>query len=275
MKKILLIAASVLVMVSTAFAQGKIQNNSYFVLATNRAILDYGTIKDYETSNNLREYYNDKYDDLKHYRGAMTLGANFYIHPIGWLIEGFKAGLCLDFIDLGVDYYRFYDKTREISGSTFTYAEEETYSDLTVSYSFNAGVVATVSPFPKFYIDLTAKLCPTFAVNYFKIPAYVWGVKANAPVYERRNPGAEWGGYEFTEDFEGTTINMSNVATKNDEQTGIGLGLDYAFGIDIRYSKLLVGCEWYLGNIKFAYDDWDDQKVHNQRFRVKLGLSFD
>lgn len=275
MKKILLIAASVLVMVSTAFAQGKIQNNSYFVLATNRAILDYGTIKDYETSNNLREYYNDKYDDLKHYRGAMTLGANFYIHPIGWLIEGFKAGLCLDFIDLGVDYYRFYDKTREISGSTFTYAEEETYSDLTVSYSFNAGVVATVSPFPKFYIDLTAKLCPTFAVNYFKIPAYVWGVKAKAPVYERRNPGAEWGGYEFTEDFEGTTIDMDNVATKNDEQTGIGLGLDYAFGIDIRYSKLLVGCEWYLGNIKFAYDDWDDQKVHNQRFRVKLGLSFD
>ena len=79
----------------------------------------------------------------------------------------------------------------------------------------------------------------------------------------------------------GYAIECKNGATPdkveiiNEEDTGIGLGLDYSFGIDIRYSKLMIGCEWVLGNIKYSYDVWDDQKVYNQRFRVKLGLSFE
>ena len=117
MKKILLLTVSALLLCFAAFSQGYIKNNSYFNIALNRPIMKYGNLEDLSCSNNLRQFYKEKYgDDLKHYAGALTVGANFYIHPIGWVIEGFKAGLCLDFIDLSADYYNFEDATRAAGG---------------------------------------------------------------------------------------------------------------------------------------------------------------
>ncbi|MBO7054677.1 MAG: hypothetical protein J6X43_01970 [Bacteroidales bacterium] len=273
MKRLLLIPLVLLIACTTAFSQGKIKNNSYFTLGLNRPIMKYGNLVDYSCSNNLRRFYAEKYgSDLKHYAADLAVGADFYIHPIGWLIEGFKAGLCMDFIDLSADYYRFPDATRTAGGVKSE--DTENYNDLTVAYSLNVGVVATISPADKFYIDLKAKLCPTFAVNYFRIPAYQIAVAANSPAFERRNAGYEYGGYTVV-DKNGNEVNTNAVGIVNEEDTGIGLGLDYSFGIDIRYSKLMIGCEWVLGNIKYSYDVWDDQKVYNQRFRVKLGLSFE
>lgn len=266
MKKILLLTVSALLLCSAAFSQGYIKNNSYFNIALNRPIMKYGNLEDLSCSNNLRQFYKEKYgDDLKHYAGALTVGANFYIHPIGWVIEGFKAGLCLDFIDLSADYYNFEDATRAAGGKKSE--DTEKFNDLTVAYSFNVGAVATISPAKNFYIDLTAKVCPTFAVNYFKIPAFQESVEANSHAVEYRNAGLEWGGYDVT--------NQDGVGIIKEEDTGLGLGLDYAFGFDLRYSKFMIGCEWILGKIKYSYDVWDDQKLYNQRLRVKIGMSFE
>lgn len=270
MKKLLLIPLAVLMTCSVSFAQGNIKNNSYFNLTWVRPISDYGTIVDKESPNNLLQYYRDKSgDDLKHYSGALNVGANFYIHPVGWIIEGFKPGLCIDFIDLGVDYYNFPDAIHD-NGKVDT----TNYNDLTATYSLNVGVIATISPAKNFYIDLTAKLCPTFAVNYFRIPAYAkLGATSTNEVFEYRTPGIEYGGYDVTPtDF---VDGMKVVPTKEAEDTGIGLGLDYSFGFNLRYSRFSLGCEWVLGNIKYSYDTWDEQKVNNQRLKVKLGLSFE
>ncbi len=264
MKKLLLFPLVLVLACSTAFSQGTIKNNSYFNLIWSRPIMDNGVIYGSETPNNLREFYKAKYGtDLSHYSGAINVGANFYIHPIGWLIEGFKAGLCLDFIDLGADYYKFSGYQQNPGG--LQASEEENFTDLKVSYSLNVGVIATMSPVKNFYIDLTAKLCPTFGVNYFKLPAYQVGTKP----FERKNTGTEWGGYEVP------GVDYRILGTKDAEETGIGLGLDYAFGFNIRYSKLSVGCEWLLGNIKYSYENWDEQKVNNQQLKVKLGFSFE
>ncbi len=272
MKKLLLIPMFVLFATSAIFAQGTIKNNSYFNLTWVRPISDYGTIVDQAAPNNLLKYYKNKAgDDLQHYSGALNVGANFYIHPIGWVIEGFKAGLCVDFIDLGVDYYRFSDAIFE-NGK----ADTTKFQDLTASYSLNVGVVATISPAKNFYIDLTAKLCPTFAVNYFRIPAYVkYGSIATNEVFEYRNPNSIWNGYDITPVDAEDPIPEAFYPSKEAEDTGIGLGLDYAFGFNIRYSKISLGCEWVLGNIKYSYDSWNDQKVYNQRLKVKIGLSFE
>ncbi|MCQ2959595.1 MAG: hypothetical protein MJ198_05330 [Bacteroidales bacterium] len=263
MKKLLLIPFVILMACSSVFSQGTIKNNSYFNLTWIRPIADYGTIVGQESPKNLLKYYKNKSgDDLQHYSGALNVGANFYIHPIGWLIEGFKAGLCVDFIDLGIDYYRFSDGI-EKNGKIDT----TNFNDLTASYSLNLGLVATISPVKNFYIDLTAKLCPTFAVNYFRIPSYVKDKDGNF-VFEYRNPDLEYGGYDIKD-------GIYNVPTKESEDTGIGLGVDYSFGFNIRYSKLSVGCEWLLGNLNYSYDSWDAQKIHNQRLKVKIGLSFE
>ena len=266
MKKLLLLPLMLVFACFTAFSQGTIKNISYFNLMWTRPILDNGVLDGIETANNLREFYNEKYgSELSNYSGALNVGANFYIHPIGWLIEGFKAGICVDFIDLGADYYSFSGFHQKVGGGPT--GEEENFTDLKVSYSLNVGAVATVSPFNNFYIDLTAKLCPTFAVNYFKLPAYQTDFTANAPVFERKNAGTEWGGYDLS--------GIDKLATKNAEETGIGLGLGYSFGFNIRYSKVSVGCEWVLGNIKYSYENWDEQKVNNQQLNVKLGLNFE
>ena len=280
MRKRILLPLVLMLVASAAFSQGTIKNNSYFTLSWNRAVSKYGTIVDNESSKNLRTYYKNKYgDDLNHYSGALTVGANFYIHPIGWLIEGFKAGLCIDFIDLGADYYRFPDATRAIGGVKST--DTENYNDLNVYYSLNAGLVATISPAKSFYIDLTAKVCPTFAVNYFRIPAYQLGYASNSPIFERRNAGLEYGGYEVVAvngtsyDDSAMPSSLNYVPTKNEEDTGIGLGFNYSFGLDFRYSKFLIGCEWVLGNINYSYDVWDKQKIHTQHLKIKVGLSFE
>ena len=268
MKKFLLLTVSVFFACTVAFSQGHIKNNSYFSLSMNRPIMKYGNIDGLSCSNNMLQYYKDRYDeegDLQHYAGALTVGANFYIHPIGWVIEGFKAGLCVDFIDLSADYYRFEGRTRDAGGKWSE--DSQTYNDLSVAYSLNIGAIATISPAEDFYIDLTAKLCPTFGVNYFRIPAFQQGVEANSPAVEYRNAGLEWGGYEVK--------NQDGVGLVNEEDTGLGLGLDYSFGFNIRYSKVFIGCEWIFGKINYSYDVWDKQKVYNQRLRVKLGLSFD
>lgn len=271
MKKLLLIPLTMLLACGAAFSQGTvknraIKNNSYFNLSYIRPIMDYGKIEGNESPNNMLKYYKKKAgDDLQHYSAGLNVGANFYIHPVSWIIEGFKPGLCVDFIDLGVDYYRFNDGVQNQSGVIDT----TKYSDLTASYSLNVGVIATINPVKNFYIDLTAKICPTFAVNYFKIPAYkAPSAIASWDVYEYRMPGDQYGGYDVSG-------SIYPVPDQEAEDTGIGLGLDYAFGFNLRYSKVSIGCEWFLGNIRYSYDTWTDQKVNNQRLKVKLGLSFD
>lgn len=281
MKKFLLVSLPLIFAASFAFGQGQIKNNSYFNLSWNHQIMDYGTIDGMETSNNLTEYYKDKYpDDLKHYTGGLDVGANFYIHPISWLIDGFKAGLCVDFIDLDANYYNFKAPYQQVGG---LYGDTKgKFNDLTVTYSLNVGVVATVSPMKMFYIDLTAKACPTFGVNYFKIPGYLTGVEANSPIYERRNTGLEWGGYELidskgnaeTKDSDGKYLH-EKVAQKDAETTGIGWGVNYSFGFNLRFYKFSVGCEWLFGNLHFGYEDWDNQTVKNQQLKVKLGMTFE
>ena len=217
MKKLLLFPLVLILACSTAFSQGTIKNNSYFNLMWSRPIMDNGVIFESETPNNLREFYKEKYDsELNHYSGAINVGSNFYIHPIGWLIEGFKAGLCLDFIDLGADYYSFSGYHQKPGG--LPASEEEKFTDLKVSYSLNVGIVATISPIKHFYIDLTAKLCPTFAVNYFKLPIYQVGSTS----FERRNTGTQWGGYEIP------GVDYKLLGTKTGEETGIGLEIGRA-----------------------------------------------
>lgn len=266
MKKLLLIPFTLMLACGAAFSQGTIKNNSYFNLSWVRPIMDYGKIEGNESPKNMLQYYKEKSGgDLQHYSGAINVGANFYIHPVGWIIEGFKPGICVDFIDLSADYYRFPDAVVDKG-----VADTADYSDLTASYSLNVGVVATISPTDKFYIDLTAKFCPTFAVNYFKIPGYLSPTSvASWDIYEYRMPGVEYGGYDVS------LNGAPNVASKEAEDTGIGWGLDYAFGLDLRYSKFSIGCEWSFGNLHYSYDTWADQKVNNQKFKLKLGLSFE
>ncbi|MCQ2605810.1 MAG: hypothetical protein MJ204_04610 [Bacteroidales bacterium] len=266
MKKILLVLSTLLFAGSIAFGQGTIKNNSYFNLTWIRPIMDYGTIDGQETPNNLNKYYSERFgSDLKHYSGALNVGANFYIHPISWLIDGFKAGLCVDFIDLGANYYRF--KAHQQKAGGIVLDEAETFDDLTVYYSLNVGAIATISPMKGFYIDLTGKACPTFAVNYFKIPAYQTAVTANAPAFERRNTGDEWGGYQL--------VGNDVLPTTTEEQTGIGWGINYSFGFNLRFYKFSVGCEWLFGNLHYGYEDWDDQTVKNQELKVKIGMTFE
>lgn len=269
MKKLVLIPLTMLLACSAAFSQGTvknraIKNNSYFNVGYVRPIMDYGKIEGNECPNNMLKYYKKKSgDELAHYSASLNVGANFFIHPVAWVIEGFKPGICVDFIDLGIDYYRFDDGVYDKNGKVDT----TKYSDLTASYSLNVGAIATISPVKNFYIDLTAKLCPTFAVNYFKIPAFKAPSSiASWDVYEYRMPGDQYGGYD---------VSTAPYPTQEAEDTGIGLGLDYSFGFNLRYSKISIGCEWVLGNIRYSYDTWTDQKVNNQRLKVKIGLSFE
>ena len=242
----------------SAFSQGEIKNATYFSLDWTRPIMNYGELEGMNSTENLYRFYQNQYPDADHKGGEIEIGTSFYIHPTGFK-KGYKAGILVDFIDLGATYMSFMDSTITI-GNPIKYFEPEKCHDLTARYSLNIGVVGTYSPIKKLYFDLFAKIRPTFAVNYFKMPMF-------DDITDKIYTNNEALVYSPV----GTPLRNKRVV----EDTGIGLGFNYSFGFNIRYARVLIGTEWVVGKLKYTYNNPDmDQTVYDQLVKVKLGMFF-
>ncbi|MCK9562459.1 MAG: hypothetical protein M0R02_07030 [Bacteroidales bacterium] len=237
------------------YSQGDIKNVSYFTISWNRPIRSFGEDVDRpQSKNRFKTFKEDK--DANHYGGALDFGAIFYIHPTG-IIDGFKAGIMVDFLDLGANYFRYTDEKTKVEaipgnpGNT-VFVEDVTCNDLTARFSMNVGAIATFSPAKKFYIDIFGKLRPTFGVHYQKIIQYYDGTN-----YYPEKPN--------------TIITWKQVQ----EDTGLGFGINTSFGLNLRYARFILGSEFVMGTLKLKYDDIrNDKKVYDQYLKVKLGFFF-
>ncbi len=95
-------------LVFSGFSQGTINNASYLTFAVNRPMLNYGEIVGFDSPQNLKQWYANQHPDAQHLGGAIDVGTTFYIHPTAF-VKGFKAGILVDFIDLGANYFKFTD----------------------------------------------------------------------------------------------------------------------------------------------------------------------
>jgi hypothetical protein len=187
-----------------------------------------------------------------HYGGGLDFGTTFYIHPTG-VIDGFKAGFLLDFVDLSANYFSYTDETTTINSGLQQFEENVTCQDLTGRFSMNFGVLATISPAEKLYFDLYGKLRPTFSVHYQNIVQ-----DFNGTIY-----------YDYYES------SSSLIWRQQNEDTGLGFGLLYSFGLDIRYSRFTLGSEFVMGSLKYSYDNpANDKTMVDQYLKVKFGFFF-
>ena len=171
MKKISLLFIIALFSVS-GFSQGEIHNATKFTINWLRPIRNFGENENIDAAQNKYKYFTDQMN-ADHYGGGLDFGATFYIHPTG-VIDGFKAGFLLDFVDLSANYFSYTDETTFRVGvpgnpNNTEPIEDVTCQDLTGRFSMNFGVLATISPAEKLYFDLYGKLRPTFSVHYQNI----------------------------------------------------------------------------------------------------------
>lgn len=259
MKKIILVPIFAL-MCASLFAQGEIKNATYFNFAWNRPLMNFGEQLNRNSPENTYRFYQNEYDNFKHYGGSLDIGTSFYIHPTGF-IKGFKAGVLVDFIDLGANYLTYTDSSIQLATPT-NIKEIQTCHDLTARYSLNIGAMATYSPKKNIYFDLYFKVRPTFAVNYLKAP--MW-----EGVYDRI----------YTNEDQSTIFLPDGEPKKHKrtlEETSIGLGLNYSYGINIRLSKVLLGAEMITGKLNYRAGSiiGMDQIIRDQYFKLKLGFFF-
>lgn len=266
MKKLLLIPI-LTVIGFTAFSQGDIKNASYVNVSWNKPIMNYGERTERSSyPDNLYNWYRTDKSDFQHMGGSLEFGTNFYIHPTGF-VEGFKAGVLVDFIDLGVNYMSFQDSTIKLQNPTNESALISC-TDLTARYSLNIGLILTFSPAKNFFVDVFGKFRPTFAVNYMKVPMFEDNTDPKDKVFYDKI---------YANDAEAIYNDAGNPLyhKPNREDTGTGFGLNSSFGFNIRYSKVTLGMEWVMGKINYTYNDFKmDQTVYDQYFKVKLGMFF-
>ncbi|HRS18559.1 MAG TPA: hypothetical protein P5243_03570 [Bacteroidales bacterium] len=259
MKRFLLIPIFTVICASL-FAQGEIKNATHANFAWNRPIMNYGEQINRNSAENVYLFYQNQYQDFKHYGGSFEFGSSFYIHPTGF-VKGFKAGVLVDFIDFGANYLTYTDSAIQLVTPTNIKTIQKCH-DLTARYSLNVGAMTTYSPKKSIYFDLYFKLRPTFAVNYLRAP--MW-----ESIYDRIY----------------TNENQSNIFLPNGEpkihkrtveETSIGLGLNYSYGINIRVAKVLVGAEIISGKLKYKAGAiiGMDQTVRDQYLKLKLGFFF-
>ncbi len=264
MKRFLLVPVFAL-LISSLFAQGEIKNASYLTLAWNRPMLNFGEQLDRNSAENLYKFYNNQYDNFAHYGGSLNFGTSFYIHPTGF-IKGFKAGVLVDFIDLGANYMTFTDSSIQVATPT-NFKEERVCHDLTGRYSLNIGALVTYSPKKKLFFDLYFKIRPTFAINYI-----------SAPLWKQVNSDVMYNDRIYTNYDQQTIYDASGKEIMHKQvfdETSIGLGLNYSYGLDIRYSKMSIGAELVTGKLKYTSSVIQlDQIVRDQYFKLKLGFFF-
>lgn len=227
-------------MLTVLMSSAQIRNNSYFNLAYTQPLSKYGCEKC--SSSNLDKFYKELTNYETHrYALDLQVGANFYLHPVNWVVKPLGIGITSDFIDLQANYYRMKPTADGYNDNM----------DLFVSYSIGVGPIITLSPAKKFYIDAYAKLVPTFGINYVK------GTDGMS--------------------IAGNKTALSNVLSThyNDEESGMCYGLNYSFGGNIRYSKVQIGCEYVIGKLTYDWEDWSKQKLMNNMLKIKLGLSFE
>lgn len=254
MKKIILFSLLALGSM-VGYSQGDINNVSYFTLSWNRPIRNFGEdVNLDQPKNRFKAFKEDKNAD--HYGGALDFGAVFYIHPTG-VIDGFKAGVMVDFFDLGANFFRYTDEKTKVEaipgnpGNT-VFVEDVTCNDLTGRFSMNFGLIATFSPAKKLYFDIFGKVRPTFGVHYQKIIKY-------------------YDGTNYYDEKPTTVITWKQIQ----EDTGLGFGFNSSFGLNIRYSRFVLGSEFIMGTLNLKYDDVrNDKKVYDQYLKVKFGFFF-
>ncbi|MFW5850947.1 MAG: hypothetical protein ACOCWB_01860 [Bacteroidota bacterium] len=250
MKKISLLFIIALFSVS-GFSQGEIQNATKFTINWLRPIRNFGEDVNTDAAQNKYKFFTEKME-ADHYGGGIDFGTTFYIHPTE-IIDGFKAGFLVDFFDLSANYFRYSDTTTIINSGLQQFEENVTSQDLTGRFSMNIGLLATISPAKKLYFDLYGKLRPTFSVHY-------------------HNTVQDFNGTVYYDYYESSS---SLIWRQQNEDTGLGFGLLYSFGLDIRYSRFVLGSEFVMGSVKYSYDNpANDKTMYDQYFKVKLGFFF-
>lgn len=246
MKKLFTIFALML-SVLMVNAQGVIKNNSYFNLQYWQPRSHYGCVKDGTTvagSQNLHKAYKDYNGaEVSRYAGGLQVGANFYLHPVNWVVKCLGVGLGVDFIDLNGQFYKFKPKNDG----------EYANSDLGITYSFGVGPVVTITPAKNFFIDLYGKAQPLVGIEYMKLTS---GQSTKLSTRE-------------------SILNAPPSVKSVDEQTGFVYGFNYSAGFNLRYSLIQIGAEWVWGNLVYDWEDWSKETRQNQMVRIKLGFSFE
>lgn len=236
----------------TTFSQSQIYNSSHLLFDWNRPVRYFGTEPDLLAAANKFKHLTETMD-ADHYGTSIEFGSTFYIHPTG-VFDGFKAGLIVDFIDLGVNYFRYKDNVTRINSGEEEFVKEEDAYDLLGRFSVNIGLVATVSPIKNLYFDVFAKTRPTFGVHWQKVPLYRDANKI----------------YQY---FDGKPSGL--VEKQMYDDTGLGFGLNTSFGLHVRYLKVMLGAEYVFGTLNFKYDDVrNDRKMYNQYMKIKFGFFF-
>jgi len=255
MKKVLLLAFVSLLGMS-AFAQGDIKNETHFTLSWDRPVRNFGEVDGFNTDENRYQYYMNNVPGAEHMGGALDAGMIAYIHPTE-VFDGFKLGILVDFIDLSANYFRFTDTTTKptsvatTSGTVYVeeFDSEMSATDLNVRYSVNIGLVATYSPMKNLYFDFFGKIRPSFGAHYYKYARVTY------------------------EDWDKET--KTQPYSKSAEDTGIGFGLGSSFGMNVRYSKFIVGAELISGSLNYKYDNIvESQKEFDHHLKVKFGVFF-
>ncbi|MFO7868246.1 MAG: hypothetical protein R6U95_02985 [Bacteroidales bacterium] len=236
----------------TGYSQGTIYNSSHFTMNWNRPIWNFGENPDFDASQNRYMHYTENYE-ADHYGGSLDFGTSFYIHPTGF-IDGFKAGIIVDFIDIGINYFTYQDyETQSISGFQVPDEESVSCSDLTGRFSVNVGALATFSPIDNLYFDIYGKLRPTFGIRWHDIVQ-----DFNSDVY-----------YEYYE--EGSVI----INRQKNDDTHLGFGLLSSFGLDIRYFRFVTGMEFVTGTLNLKSNNTGEKtEYYDQYFKLKFGFFF-
>ncbi|MDR0940959.1 MAG: hypothetical protein LBM68_01895 [Bacteroidales bacterium] len=251
---------------SSLFAQGDVFNATFLTFSYQNPVGKWGKIEDLTHGSNLKRFYKDTYE-AREWGMSLESGTTFYFHNFE-PTDGLKFAIAWDFLDIGMNLFRYDDDTYTQGLTTF---ETVKCYDLYANYSMNVGPMITYSPLQGLCIDLYAKWRPTVGVNAYR-QLFFDGPEKDFDDALRNKIYTSDPDYRHFVNEDGSP----KVDRKKFEEIRIGGSLGtFSFGLNVRYEFVMIGLEYITGKMHYvAADPLPQQKVWNQMMRFKLGLVF-
>jgi hypothetical protein len=255
---------------SSLFAQGDVFNATFLTFSYQNPVGKWGKLSDQAGGSNLKSFYKKQYEP-RTWGMSLESGTTFYFHHFE-PTDGLKFAIAWDFLDLGMNLFRFDDDTYHPDPAAHA-AKFETVDcyDLYANYSMNVGPMITYSPVQGLCIDLYGKWRPTVGVNAYRQLFFDGPEKGFDDAIRSKN-------YTLAPnlgDFVDINGNPTVERTKFEEiRIGGSLGT-LSFGLNVRYEFVMIGFEYITGKMNYvAADPLPSEKVWNQMLRFKFGLVF-